>query len=156
MKTCCFTGHRNIKVNDILLTRLNVVLISLIQNGVTDFYAGGALGWDILCEKSVINLRKKYPHIRLHLILPCSNQEQTEKWTDMERSAFYEILNLADSVEYTSKHYSANCMKIRNERLVMSSDFCVCYYNENRKRSGTGQTVRMAEVKCSKIINLFE
>lgn len=34
--------------------RLRNVLINLINEGVTDFYAGGAYGWDMLCEEMVL------------------------------------------------------------------------------------------------------
>lgn len=38
-KKCCFTGHRKISDADILREKLEKVLISLIENGTTDFYA---------------------------------------------------------------------------------------------------------------------
>ena len=39
--------------------------------------------------------------------------------------------------------------------MIELSDGCVCYYDESVGRSGTGQTVRMAESKGIEIINLF-
>lgn len=68
MKSCFFTGHRNVTVTEELLKRLKNEIIKLIENGVCDFYVGGAIGWDILCEKTVIELRKKYPEIKLHIL----------------------------------------------------------------------------------------
>ncbi len=59
-------------------------------------------------------------------------------------------------VEVCSEHYYDGCMKVRNQRLVDLSDVCVCYYNESNKRSGTGQTVRMAERKHICIINILK
>lgn len=37
-----------------------------------------------------------YPQVKLHLILPCSNAEQTEKWTAEQKKEFHRILSLAD------------------------------------------------------------
>ena len=46
-------------------------------------------------------------------------------------------------------------MKERNQKLVDLADtLCICYWNENDNRSGTGQTVRMAEKKGLIIKNL--
>ncbi len=154
MKSVCFTGHRNVKETAELKNSLINQLVKLINEGAADFYAGGAVGWDMLCEKAVIGLREKYPHIRLRLILPCPAEEQTERWSESDKREFMGLLSAADTVEICSEHYFDGCMKLRNQRLVDLSDVCVCYYNESNKRSGTGQTVRMAERQGKVIVNL--
>lgn len=156
MKSVCFTGHRNVKGTAELKKNLFEQLVKLIDEGADVFYAGGAIGWDMLCERVIIELRKKYPHIKLHLILPCSAEEQTAKWNESDKMEFMELLSAADMVEVCSGNYYDGCMKVRNQRLVDLSDVCVCYYNESNKRSGTGQTVRMAERKNICIINLLK
>ena len=40
--------------------------------------------------------------------------------------------------------------------MELASDYCICYWNSKDFRSGTGQTVRMAQKKGIEIINLFE
>ncbi len=57
MKSVCFTGHRTVEITALLEKSLIDTLEILISNGVTDFYAGGAYGFDILCELTVINMR---------------------------------------------------------------------------------------------------
>ena len=156
MKSVCFTGHRNVKVTNELLYNLNKTLINLIKNGVVTFISGGACGWDLLASEAVLKLREEYPHIKLHLVLPCLPEDQTAKWNDTQKAEYQNILNAADKVEYTSDHYYDGCMKVRNARLVELADYCVCYYYNNRIRSGTGQTVCMAERKGIKIINLTQ
>ena len=153
LKNVCFTGHRNVKVTNELMVRLKKTLTDLIESGFDTFIAGGALGWDSIAAKAVLNLREVYPHIRLYLVLPCSSEEQTAKWNDSQRAEYQNILNAADKVEFTSDHYYDGCMKVRNARLVELADCCVCYY-DNRGRSGTGQTVRMAKNKGIDVINL--
>ena len=154
MKSVCFTGHRNIKVNFTLIRQLYKNIIMLIDDGYTDFYAGGALGWDMLCERVILKLKKKYPHIKLHLILPCKGEFQTLKWKEKDVLTYQKILDSADSVEFLSENYFDGCMKKRNKRLIELSDCCLCFYNSKKYNSGTGQTVRMAEQKGIMIINL--
>lgn len=158
MRSACFTGHRKIAVDTVTLeTHLyNELEKAITENGVSNFYAGGAVGSDELAARTVLKLREIYPHMKLDLILPCSNEEQTEKWSEEEKTGFYRILRLADPVEYTSEHYYNGCMKKRNARLVECADICFCYWNANRDRSGTAQTVRMAQKKNIAIVNLYE
>lgn len=155
MNSCCFTGHRQALGKE-LSTKLEKVLRELIEKGVTDFYAGGALGFDTLCANAVLGLREDYGRIKLHLLLPCPPQEQTKDWTEEQRAEYDRILKAADSIETVSPSYSRECMKKRNKRLAEMGDICVCYYNAARRRSGTGQTVNMVKGLGKEIINLFE
>ncbi len=70
----------------------------------------------MLCERAVIELREKYPHIKLHLVLPCPAEEQTAKWNESDKREFMELLSAADMVEVCSEHYYDGCMKVRNQR----------------------------------------
>lgn len=155
MKKIFFTGHRTIENDKEIIEKLMDTLKKLISEGAVDFYAGGALGWDMLCEKAVIALRENLaPHIKLHLILPCPPEEQTAKWSEFDKNEYQKILKAADSVEIVSEHYDKNCMRKRNKRLVELGDICVCYFDESRRRSGTAQTVCMAKKLGREIINL--
>ncbi len=150
-----FFGRK--KITDNLKTTLTNKLCELIDTeNATDFYAGGAIGWDTLCAQTIIMLRLHYPQIKLHLVLPCDEVYQTAKWNDEQKRLYKKILTAADNIEYTSQKYFDGCMKKRNARLVELSDICVCYYNKNIKTSGTGQTVRMALQKKIHVINIFD
>lgn len=154
-RSCFFTGHRNAPFDTLLIVKTGHVIIDLIENGVTDFYAGGAVGFDTFCEKLVISLKRKYTHIKLHLILPCPPEIQTAKWNDKQKEEYNKILNAADDKEIISENYSKDCMKKRNAKLASLGDICLCYFNENDSRSGTGQTVRMAQKSKKRIINMY-
>ena len=154
MKTCCFSGQRIIKITPEIVQRLKDTIIDVIKCGVTDFYNGGALNVDQLCAETVISLRSEYPDIKLHLLLPCSCDEQIKGWNSNQIDRYQKILKSADSVTVLSKHYTNDCMKQRNRKLVELSDCCICYCIN--PRSGTGQTVRMAENKGISIYNIAQ
>lgn len=156
IKNCCFTGHRQIKNTDIIRLRLiETIRVFINEYGTTDFFAGGALGWDMLCEETILELKKEYSFIRLHIVLPCPEEEQTSKWSEKEKARYKSIIMRADSVECVSEGYYEGCMKRRNERLTGQTEGCICYYNEKKPFSGTGQTVRMAIQKNMKIVNIY-
>ena len=155
MRSVCFTGHRKITITRELKTRLYTELELLAHNGVTEFYAGGALGFDTLAEQTVTELKKSYPQVRLNLVLPCPTEQQTKKWSAEDKTEYFRLLSLADSVEICCEHYTADCMKKRNQRLVDLADICVCYFNSSNDRSGTGQTVRMVQRKGIPICNIY-
>ena len=152
LKTCCFTGHRIIKITPELVQRLKDAIINLIEQGVTDFYNGGAIGFDMLCAETVIALKAEHSDIKLHLLLPCPPEEQVKGWNKAQIARYNNIFQAADSVNELAEHYTNNCMKLRNKRLVELADCCICYCNN--PRSGTGQTVRMAQEKGINVINL--
>lgn len=153
----CFTGHRNIACNKIFLQQILYITLekTVIDKDCVNFYNGAAIGWDMLTAEMVLKLRTNYPHIKLHIILPCSSNEQTAKWNYYQKQNYCKIINAADTVEQLSEKYYNGCMKARNQKLVDMSDCCICYYDPNQKRSGTGQTVRMAEKKNIPVINFF-
>ena len=158
-RSVCFTGHRTIAEDkEKLSARLYALLERLVtKQKITDFYTGGAVGWDALAALTVLKLRESYPEVKLHLVLPCPFEEQSAKWNEAQKAEYQHILGLADSVEQVSDWYYNGCMKARNARLVeLASDYCICYWNPKDFRSGTGQTVRMAQKKGIEIINLFE
>ena len=57
MKSCFFTGHRKIKNTYKLYLKLINTLETLIEIGIVDFYAGGAIGFDSALQKRVSDLQ---------------------------------------------------------------------------------------------------
>ena len=55
MTSVCFTGHRKIDSSDMyaLKSLLDSTICGLVKRGVTDFYCGGALGFDTMCAHAV-------------------------------------------------------------------------------------------------------
>ena len=153
-QACCFTGHRVIDGGDLtkLVRLLETTIEQLIQQGITEYYCGGACGYDLLAGAAVTRLRKRYPAVKLLMILPCHGQES--KWAEVYKQAYVRLLAAADSVEYVSETYYDGVMLERNKRLVDHSSYCVAYMKY--KRTGTSQTVRLAREHGLTVINLAE
>ena len=97
---CAFTGHRPHKLPwryneadsrcSALKAALARQITQLIDAGVTDFYSGGADGVDCWASLIVLELRKKNPALKLHLILP--HEGQADKWSDSAQERYHLIL----------------------------------------------------------------
>ena len=151
-KTCFFTGHRIINPNDISFIKrcLNEEILNAINNGFTHFITGGALGFDTLAAEQVILMRENYD-IRLIIYLPCTNHGQN--WGEFERARYERVLSEADEIYYVTKEpYRDGCMKKRNMAMVEASDLCIAFLKNSS--SGTAQTVKMAEEKGAKVVNI--
>ena len=152
--TCCFTGHRALPPEErgAIAYQLEQTVIMLIQAGIRFFGAGGARGFDTLAAQTILKLRRKYPHIKLILVLPCLSQ--TQGWRDEDIKVYESIKTAADKVTYTSEKYTQGCMHKRNRHLVDHSSICVCYLTEDW--GGTAYTVNYAKKQGLKVINLAD
>ncbi|MBR3767360.1 MAG: DUF1273 family protein [Clostridia bacterium] len=150
--SCCFTGHRDIPRNKYpeIAGMLYNEIITLIEKGYTHFFAGGALGFDTLAAETVLALKKDYPEIKLHIIIPCKNQ--TRGWREEDIIKYNEIKELADFTECLSPIYYDGCMQARNRYMVDHSSVCIAYLT--RLSGGSAGTVRYAEKNGVQVINL--
>jgi len=150
-KTCCFTGHRDIStINMFIKNNLKRKIEKLIEEGVLYFNNGGALGFDTLAALTVLELREKYPQIKLIMVLPF--KEQDKRWNEKDKQVYKYILDEADNIVYTAEHYHRGCMHVRNRHLIDNSGICICYLKEST--GGTAYTVDYAKKKGLKIINI--
>lgn len=155
-KTCFFTGHRKIAGRniDIIKEKLAENIEKLIIDyDVKNFISGGALGFDTIAAEEVIEMRKKYPDIKLFFYLPCYGQ--SKKWMDNQKYKYRLLLSKADEVIYvTEKEYTEDCMNLRNIRMVRDSSFCIAFCILSS--SGTGFTLRNAEAAGTDIVNIAD
>ena len=151
-RTCCFTGHRKIPLDKLesVTQRLRDAVIASIKDGYLYFGAGGALGFDTLAARTVLDLKKDYPQIKLILVLPCRTQSRGWKQEDIEE--YNRIMKAADKVVYTSQDYYNGCMHKRNRHLVDNSSLCICYLNSNT--GGTAYTVDYAKSVGCRVSNI--
>lgn len=142
-RTCCFTGHRTICPDQYpdIQKRLASQVEQLILQGVCVFAAGGAIGFDTLAAEVVLELRNKYPQIKLILVLPCAGKVSPKR---------EQIMAQADEVRVLAAQYHAGCMQVRNRYLVEHADYCLCY-----RVKDTGGTAYTAEYAMKKGLNMI-
>lgn len=60
----CFTGHRSISGNILSLKRrlYKAIERDIAHHEITDFYTGGAIGWDTLAAQVILKIRESHPH----------------------------------------------------------------------------------------------
>ena len=126
--TCCFTGHRNIRKADeesIKGKILEQVLIQL-QQGISTFMVGGAVGFDMLAAEVLLDLReKKAKELRLVSVLPYLAWR--EKWMEEDKDREDRILEKSDEILVSANEYSRHSYLDRDRRMVDSSAVCIAY-----------------------------
>lgn len=154
IRTCSFSGHREIlRIHEgELCALLSKTIDELIAAGVRRFCSGGAVGFDLLAARIVLEKKLRGADVSLSMILPCP--DQAKGWSFGDKTIHSGILHLADEIIYTSDHYHRFCMSIRNQRLVDEADVLVCYLA--KKTGGTANTVRYANARQKRIINLCD
>lgn len=146
-QTCFFTGHRIVpekKRKEITQHVVNLCTKLITEENVNIFIAGGALGFDTLVAVEILKLKKIFPHIQLHLYIPCI--DQTAKWKDRDVGLYNKIKEMADEVKFIStKPYTSGCMQQRNRAMVNDAFYGIAYCTNTK--SGTYNTVRYAREK---------
>lgn len=130
--------------------RLRKEMERLIDNGVTNFVAGGAMGFDQMAAECVLAKRQEGDPVWLVLALPYRGYDQ--RWPDNQRIKNQFFIDNADEVLYLSEQYHKECMKKRNYYMVDHSAYCICAMI--REISGTGQTVRYAKRQNLNVVNI--
>ena len=150
----CFTGHRYLSPEALqhLPRLLDETLTELIQSGFDTFRAGGALGFDTLAALKVLELKSLFPHIQLHLFLPCRDQDTL--WNEDEKQLYQRILAHADQIHYTTEQYCDGCMLERNRQMIDGSHLCIAYCHS--VAGGSGYSVKYARQQGVLLLNLAE
>lgn len=154
-KTCCFTGHRDLPPQDspeyaALLSALENAVHDACSEGCQRFLVGGAKGFDLLAGEWIISLKKVDPSITLAVYVPHRDQPNAYPYDD--RLRYQMLLNGADEVLYLSEPYYPGCMRERNKRMIDDSQYCIAYVR--RSRSGSAQTLKMAEANGLTVFRL--
>ena len=152
--TVCFTGHRSIRSEDAadIASKLDVVIERCVSKGYRRFLSGGAIGFDTLAAKRVLEAKKKDESVVLSLILPC--RDQTKLWTKLPNiNEYRDLKDAADEIVYIQDFYDASCMMKRNIYMVDHSSLCIAYFGG--RAGGTANTVNYANKKGVAVVNLF-
>lgn len=149
--TLCFTGHRSQKLpwgfneNDPRCIKMRETTKQKIEKAIIDgykyFISGMAIGFDMICAELVLELKEKYPEIKLIAALPCRNQDSV--WRDQKlRTRYKELLKKADRVWCDSETYTNECMLRRNDYMLNNSSKVIALFDG--KSGGTASTLKKA------------
>lgn len=147
MKVCCFTGHRELprdrETQRSLEQAIRKAVTDAIADGFTVFYAGGAVGFDMLASIEVLLQKRSHPELKLIEALPFPGHDKTFSAEDKQRFAM--VKGLADELVYVSEAYHEGCFRRRNEYMVDRSERLIAYVR--RPVGGSASTYAYAQ-KC--------
>ena len=166
-RTACFTGHRPREVMafeplDARCERLTEAFDREVQRLVQQqrvdmFLCGMADGFDLFAAQRLLWLRRmdRIPQgVCLIAMLPYPGHIRSmprKRWTE----AYQEVLLCAQDALVVSAEYGPEAYKKRNAYMVEHARYVLAFWNHS-PRSGTGQTVRMAEKSGRTIVNLYD
>lgn len=139
-KTATFIGHSECYGVD--KNKIQAEIIKLIEAGVDEFLSGGMGQFDWMCAHAVYDLKKQYPNIRSHLIIPYLT------FTISYREYFDDVIYPEDFEKY---HFKA-AIPARNKYLIENATYALCYVNHTW--GGAHQTYERAIKKGLQVINL--
>ena len=148
--TCCFTGHRPVKLpwrydeGDprclALKEKLWAAVVTAYQSGYRHFICGMAQGCDLYFAEAVLSLRGQHQDITLEVAIPCPGQEHT--WPPDQQARYHKILAACDYETMVQDHYGPGCMQRRNRYMVDHSSLVIAVYDGSS--GGTRQTLEYA------------
>ena len=141
---CSFTGHRPERLEmrpNRVISWLEEQIGKAVDDGYTDFVSGMQRGVDIWAAEIVLHFKKQHPKLKLICVLPYVGQGAGLSGT--ERYRFMTVLHAADETVCLCEHFQKNCYAMRNRYMIRHSRRLIALVAD--MRSGTGQTIRMAE-----------
>lgn len=158
---CFFSGHRNLPtdcIESIFKTTKEQIIDAVKHHDIKDFYAGGAIGFDMIASIMVLSIkRSRFNNINLHIIMPTPNYGNSQ-WKTIQQKEYYRIiLQGAKSVATVSADYYSGVFFARNQRLTeLGCDLGIVYAEPQHRSGGTYNTIKMAEHNSTKIINIYD
>lgn len=158
MFAVCFTGHRPDKLGGYnennqtakdVKSALMAQILKFIEEGFTEFIAGGALGTDTWAAEAVIEARKSHPGVKLTIARPFPSQDS--KWFQESKDRFKAFCEAADKVvDVSPDPYTIQKMQTRNEWMVDNADVVLAIWDGSS--GGTGNCVRYAKKRSKRIV----
>lgn len=137
IKTCAFTGHRNLDA-DFSVRKVKREIEALVKKGVDTFYCGMAQGFDLCAAETVLKIKKKNPFIKLIACVPCYGQEKN--FSEADKKRYVTVLKKADETVILADAYYNGCMLARNRYMADRADVLMAYLK--KESGGTAYTVK--------------
>lgn len=153
-KSIAFTGHRIIPLDrqEEVRERLNAAVALACKLGITRFYCGMALGFDMMSAEVVLSLKDKFFDIQLIAVVPFLGQ--SNRWTSSEQKCYYRILAKVDKVVTLSESYFRGCLLRRNDYMLSHSCGVIAYF-DGKPKGGTFYTFKKAERMKMDVVNIY-
>ncbi len=161
-KTVAFSGHRTNRIakfttdreklfREVAFDTFVAIESYCIKKGYHTFLSGMCEGFDLIAAEEVLNLKKRYPHIRLKCVVPFKGQ--AERYTQADKQRYDTILAQADEVVTLQDGYTEGCFLRRNDYLLENSAFLMVYY-DSVAVGGTFYTLKRAVEQKKKFANV--
>lgn len=149
--TCCFTGHRPVKLpwgmreDDprclALKEELAARLEGIYQAGYRHFICGMAIGCDMFFAEAVLALRDLHGDVTLEAAIPCGSQP--DRWNKAQRERYNRLLDRCNNVKLMQIGYTPDCMQRRNQYMVDRSSLLLACFDG--RPGGTMNTILYAQ-----------
>ena len=143
MGICTFFGHRDCP-ESVLPALRKAVERAILQEGIDTFYVGREGAFDALVAKALLEMAKKYPHIRFFVVLAYRSRAPLE-WELQSRTI------LADGVENAPSRFA---ILRRNAWMLEHADTVIAYVT--RSFGGAADFLQKAGKHGKKIINIAD
>ena len=161
-KTVAFSGHRTNRIakftadreklfREVAFDTFAAIESYCLKKGYDTFLSGMCEGFDLIAAEEVLNLKKRYPHIRLKCVVPFKGQ--AERYTQADKQRYDTILAQADEVVTLQDGYTEGCFLRRNDYLLENSAFLMVYY-DTVAIGGTFYTLKRAVEQKKKFANV--
>ncbi|MBQ4617767.1 MAG: hypothetical protein IJB27_05265 [Clostridia bacterium] len=143
MKACTFFGHRDCP-NTIKEKLQDVLEELIIHHHVDTFYIGNQGQFDALVYRTLQELKKPHPHIRVTVVLAYIPGKKTE-------DDHYDDTILPDGIESIPPRYA---ISYRNDWMLKKADYVVTYITH--PFGGAAQYAEKAIRQKKPVINLVD
>lgn len=161
--SAAFTGYRTSKMPfDLNWQNVNAMRLALkktvdtlCKEGYDTFYSGMCVGADLWAAEAVLEMKARYPHIRLICAIPFEGHDRILSYG--EKQQYAQIVSKADEVRVLKGNIPyAQRAKAFNERniymLENSSALIAVCDPQNILSGGTANTVNAAKRRNMKIL----
>lgn len=152
-RICTFTGHRSKffpwgddltdKRAMLLLNELKGEVMLAANEGFNTFLCGGAQGVDTWVANIILDLKEKYPYIKLIIVLPFEGYNSFITEINYSRTIKY-----ADEIIVVGAEKGVKGFTKRDHYMIDRSERVIAVYDERSKiKSGTYRAVQYAKEK---------
>ena len=122
-----------------------------MENGISAFLAGGAVGFDLMCSRIVLDLKQTHPYARLEIVIPSPDYDKF--FSEKTKMLYSRIFQKADDIVFISKEYTIKSIFLRNMYMVDRSSHLVCFCT--KQEGGSFFTMSYAKKKNLTIYNVI-